>query len=124
MSARRAPSQPERTRAAAGEGRDVPLPSKKSLVVRGTIITLTRKCGTSTCKCARGELHATPALSYSVDGVTKMLTFRQGDLPVVRAALDRFHQAQAELERRALDGVRVLREEFASRRVRRVRVGR
>jgi len=115
VSARRGPSRPEWRRAAVGEGRDARLPSKADLVVRGTIITLTRKCGTSTCRCARGDLHSTPALSYSVGGVTKMLTFKPTDLPVVGAALARYRKAESDLDRRALDGIAVLRERFKQR---------
>lgn len=115
MSARLRPSQPERTRAAVGEGRDIQLAPKEDLVVRGTIITLTRKCGTATCRCARGDLHSSPALSYSVGGVTKMLTFSPTDLPVVRGALARYRKDQADLDRRALDGIAVLRERFKQR---------
>lgn len=98
--------------------------ARHDLVVRGTIITLKRKCGTPTCRCARGEPHATPALSSSVGGVTKMLTFRPGDLPVVRAALARYRKAQAELDRRALHGIAALRDEFAQRRASRRGVSR
>lgn len=94
------------------------------LVVRGTVITLRRKCGTPTCRCARREPHATPALSYSVGGSTKMLTFRPADLPMVRAALARYHKAQAELDKRALHGIAALRDDFAQRRASRRGVSR
>jgi len=98
--------------------------AKQDLVVRGAIITLKRKCGTPTCRCARREPHATPALSYSVEGSTKMLTFRPIDLPVVRAALARYRRAQAELDKRALHGIAALRAEFTQRRASRRRVSR
>jgi hypothetical protein len=94
--------------------------SNENLVVRGSIITLKRKCGTASCRCARHEPHATPALSYSVGGVTKMLTFRPEDMPLVRAALARYRRAQAALDRRALEGIAVLRGQFTRRRLRRV----
>ena len=43
-------------------------------LVRGSLITLRRKCGTPTCSCAKGQPHESPALSYSIAGATKMLT--------------------------------------------------
>ena len=94
--------------------------ANEDLVVRGSLITLKRRCGKSTCHCARNEPHATPALSYSVGGSTKMLTLRPEDLPKVKAALARYRRAQAELKKRALHGLTVLRarieHEKASRR--------
>lgn len=82
-----------------------------ALILRGSLIALTRKCGTPGCRCTRGELHTTPALSYSVAGVTKMLTLRAEDLPRVRAALTRYQQTQAALERHVLRSVETLRRE-------------
>lgn len=43
-------------------------------VLPGSLITLRRKCGKASCRCATGAPHETPALSYSVGGRTKMLT--------------------------------------------------
>ena len=94
------------------------------LMVKGSIISLKRKCGTPTCRCAHGEPHASPALSYKVGGITKMLTFRSADIPVVRAALARYRKAQAEMDRRALRGIALLRDEFAQRRASRRGVSR
>ena len=87
--------------------------SNKDFTVRGSLITLKRKCGGPTCHCALGEPHATPALSYSVNGATKMLTLRPEDLPEVRAALARHHKALAELHKQALRGIAALRARFA-----------
>ena len=87
--------------------------ANKDLVVRGSLVTLKRKCGKPTCQCVRDGPHATPALSYSVGGSTKMLTLRPADLPDVRAALARYRKAQAELNRRALHGITALREIIA-----------
>lgn len=83
------------------------------LILRGSLIILKRKCGKPGCRCARGELHMAPALSYSVAGVTKMLMLREADLPLVTAALARYKRAQADLERQALRGVAVLRQRLA-----------
>ncbi len=84
-----------------------------SLILRGSLITLRRKCGKPGCRCARGELHTALALSYSIAGVTKMVMLREEDLPLVKAALARYQRAQAALERHASRSVEVLRRRRA-----------
>ena len=79
-------------------------------LARGSLITLRRKCGTPTCSCAKGRPHESPALSYSIDGSTKMLTLRAQDVREVRAALKRYQKAVQALEREALAGIRMLRQ--------------
>src|SRR5664279_2995780 len=37
-------------------------------VLRGSLFTLRRRCGTPTCRCADGEGHTSPALAYPADG--------------------------------------------------------
>jgi hypothetical protein len=56
-----------------GKPKVIPYPE----LLRGSLINLTRKCGKPNCACAQGEPHSTPALSYSQDGKTKMITLRQ-----------------------------------------------
>jgi hypothetical protein len=77
-------------------------------VLRGSLICLRRKCGKPNCHCARGQAHASPALSYSQRGKTKILTLPPGCLPQVRAALRCYHQDQQRLERQADAGLRQL----------------
>jgi hypothetical protein len=79
-------------------------------VLRGSLITLTRKCGKPGCRCTRGELHTTPALSTSIDGKTTILTLRDTDLPEVQSALARYKRARADLDQEARAGLRALRE--------------
>mgnify|MGYP001569035377 CR=1 FL=1 len=81
-------------------------------LVRGSLITLRRKCGTPTCSCAKGQPHESPALSYSIAGTTKMLTLRPHDVREVRAALKRYQEAVQALEREALAGIHSLRQKF------------
>jgi len=81
-------------------------------LVRGSLITLRRKCGTPTCACAKGRPHETPALSYSIGGSTKMLTLRAQDVREVRVALKRYQKAIQSLEREALAGIHALRQKF------------
>lgn len=75
------------------------------VLVRGSLITLKRKCGKATCSCVEGELHATPALSYSVKGTTHILTLRTCDVPAIRRALMNYRMAVAKLEKEALAGI-------------------
>jgi hypothetical protein len=67
-------------------------------VLPGSLITLRRKCGRANCRCATGELHETPALSYSVRGRTKMLTLTPEEVPAVRRAVTRYRKAVQDLE--------------------------
>ena len=77
-------------------------------LVRGSLMVLRRRCGKPTCHCAQGQPHTTPALSVSQQGKTRILTLRPAQVPAVRAALRRYHQAQGQLERQAAAGLRCL----------------
>ena len=78
-------------------------------LVRGSLITLRRRCGKPNCRCVDGVAHETPALSYSLEGRTRTLTLRAEDLPAVRAALERYAVARQQLEDEALEGIEALR---------------
>lgn len=78
-------------------------------LVRGSLITLRRRCGKPNCRCADGAPHETPALSYSFEGRTRTVTLRPEDLPAVQAALERYAAARQRLEVEALAGIDVLR---------------
>lgn len=80
------------------------------LVLRGSLITLKRQCGRPRCRCAGGELHATPALSLNVDGKTTIVTLRPEEIPEVRAALERYHEARLHLDQQVRAGVARLQE--------------
>lgn len=86
--------------------------SSQPIIVRGSLITLKRKCGKPNCRCADGEPHETPALSYSLDGATKMVTLRTKDLPRVKAALRAYQRASQQLEQQAIKGIGQLRREI------------
>ena len=81
------------------------------LILRGSLITLRRKCGKPSCHCATGEPHETPALSTSVDGLTQIITLRPEDIPQVQQALRRYQKAKADLDRRVRRGLTVLRRQ-------------
>lgn len=67
-------------------------------VLPGSLITLRRKCGKAGCRCAAGDPHESPALSYSVAGRTKMLTLRPDEVAEVARAVARYRKAVTELE--------------------------
>ena len=67
----------------------------------GTLITLRRRCGKPTCRCATGALHETPALSYSLGGRSKMLTLRPEEVKAVGAAVGRYRKAVEGLQAEA-----------------------
>ncbi len=86
------------------------LPARRApRLVRGSLITLRRRCGKPNCRCADGVPHESPALSYSFEGRTRTVTLRPEDLPAVQAALDRYAAARQRLEDEALAGIDALR---------------
>lgn len=80
----------------------------QTLLLRGSLITLHRRCGKPSCHCARGQPHSSPALSFSTKGKTRILTLTSDLLPEVRLALHRYRQQQRALERQADAGLRQL----------------
>ncbi len=92
-------------------------------LLRGSVITLKRKCGKRNCACVSRDLHETPALSFSVDGRTRILTLTPTDVPAIRVAVDRYRRAVAELDKEAMRGlVRLERRlQLARRTARRAR---
>jgi hypothetical protein len=78
-------------------------------LLRGTLITFRRRCGKPTCHCASGELHESPALTYTESGRTKTLTLAEDDVPDVQAALSRYQTSRDELDRAADAGIAALR---------------
>ncbi len=83
-------------------------------LVRGSLITLRRRCGRPNCHCAEGAPHETPALSYSMEGRTRTVTLRPEDIPAVEAALERYAAARQRLEDEALAGIEALRARLSA----------
>jgi hypothetical protein len=81
-------------------------------------VSFKRRCGKATCRCAAGEPHECPALTYSEGGRTKTLTLSESDVAAVSAALARYEAARAELEAAADAGIAALRAARAARRAR------
>jgi hypothetical protein len=85
-------------------------------VLRGTVTTFRRRCGKANCRCATGDPHESPALVFTEAGRTKTVTLTDAEVAQVAAAVARYHQAKAELERAADAGVAQLRAGRAARR--------
>jgi hypothetical protein len=79
------------------------------LVLRGTLTTFRRRCGKATCKCASGEPHESPALTFTEAGRTKTITLSAAEVAEVSAALARYEAARAELDAAAEAGLAKLR---------------
>lgn len=85
-------------------------------VLPGTLTTFRRRCGKGTCRCATGGPHESPALVFTENGRTKTVTLTDAEVGEVSAAVGRYRDAQAELERAAVAGIATLRARRAARR--------
>jgi uncharacterized Fe-S cluster protein YjdI len=88
----------------------------RSVMVRGALFTLRRRCGKRSCHCANEAGHESQALAYPEGGRTKTMTLAAADVEEVRAALERYNAARAELDAAADAGVALLRARSAERR--------
>ena len=97
-----------------------PMTSKGARVpqmLRGSLVTLRRRCGKPGCRCADGDQrHEAPALSYSDHGRTRVVMLADTDVDAVAAALDRYRAAKTELEEQASTGLAALSERVAAER--------
>ncbi len=84
-------------------------PRSRPLVLRGTLTTFRRRCGKVTCRCAAGEPHESPALTFTEGGRTKTITLSATEVTEVAAALARYDAARAELDAAAEAGLAKLR---------------
>ena len=69
-------------------------------MVKGSVVTLARRCGKPGCKCNRGEKHKSKYLSISEGGKTRMVYLKPGmEMKVGEAAerYRRFRRARAQL---------------------------
>ena len=95
-----------------------PMASSKPRVarmLRGSLVTLRRRCGKPGCHCAQGEdRHEAPALSYSDHGRTRVVMLAAADVEAVAAALQRYRAAKQDLEQAASTGLARLTERVAA----------
>lgn len=82
-------------------------------MLRGTLTTFRRRCGKPNCRCASGQAHESPALTYTESGRTKTMTLAPEEVEVVAAAIERYQSAQAELDSCAAAGLARLRSSRA-----------
>ena len=69
-------------------------------LIEGSFVTLGRKCGKPTCRCASGEKHFSKFVSRSVEGRTRLAYVPSGDEVEVARKTERYRQlrhARAEL---------------------------
>ena len=52
----------------------------RPLVLRGTLTTFRRRCGKAACRCATGEPHESPALTFTEGGRTKTITLTAAEV--------------------------------------------
>jgi hypothetical protein len=85
-------------------------------LLRGTLTVFRRRCGKTTCRCAAGEPHESPALTFTEAGRTKTITLPEAEVAAVAAALARYEAAKTELDEAADAGIAALRARLAARR--------
>jgi hypothetical protein len=85
------------------------------MMLRGTLTRFRRRCGKPSCRCAAGEAHVSPALTFTEGGRTRTVTLAEGEVAEVTAALERYERARAELEAAADAGIAALRARRARR---------
>lgn len=90
-------------------------PDRDPLLLRGTLTTFRRRCGKPSCRCASGEPHESPALTFTEDGRSKTMTLTGAEVAEVTAALARYERARAELDSAADAGLASLRSRRAGR---------
>lgn len=78
-------------------------------MIRGSVVTQRRRCGTRTCRCAEGkQLHESTVLSYSKDGANHTVMLAADEVASIRAAVERYRAAQAKLEDQGNAGLAVV----------------
>lgn len=88
----------------------------RPLVLRGTLTTFRRRCGKPACRCATGDPHESPALTFTEGGRTKTMTLQPSEVDEVAAAIARYEAKKAELEAQAEAGLARLRGRKTARR--------
>ena len=71
---------------------------ERSLLVKGNVYEMARKCGKPNCVCTRGELHRSMVLSWSEGGKTRLVSIppeRLGELQEKSQAYLQFRRARA-----------------------------
>src|SRR5512137_1642314 len=70
----------------------------RSVLVKGNVYELARKCGKPTCVCTRGQLHRSMVLTWSEEGRSRLLSIPKGRISEVKKKSEqylRFRRARA-----------------------------
>lgn len=89
-------------------------PRARPLMLHGSLITFRRRCGKTSCRCASGDRHESPAFVYTEAGRSRTVTLTDSEVAEVAAAVARYEAAKAELEAAARAGVAALRARRAA----------
>lgn len=77
--------------------------------IRGSVVIQRRRCGKPSCRCSDGkQLHESTVLSYSEGGRNRTVMLAPDDVAKVRAAVERYRAAQADLEAEGNTGLSAL----------------
>lgn len=64
-------------------------------LVKGTVYEMARKCGKSSCACARGELHRSTVLSWSHEGKTRLMAIPPDRLLELRGKSEEYQRVRS-----------------------------
>jgi len=85
--------------------------------IRGSVVVQRRRCGKQSCRCADGkQLHESTVLSYSEAGRNRTVMLAPEEIAKVRAAVERYRAAQAEVAAEGNAGLAALLSSRASAR--------
>lgn len=77
--------------------------------IRGSVVLQRRRCGKASCRCSDGQqLHESTVLSYSAGGRNRTVMLAPDEVATVRAAVERYRSAQAELQAQGDAGLQAL----------------
>src|SRR5680860_1586637 len=86
--------------------------------IRGSVVVQRRRCGKQSCRCADGkQLHESTVLSYSEAGRNRTVMLAPEEIAKVRAAVERYRAAQAEVAAEGNAGLAALLSSRASARL-------
>ena len=78
--------------------RDLKVVFGRSVLVKGNVYELARKCGKPNCVCTRGELHRSMVLTWSEEGKSRLLSIPKERISEVKKKSEeylRFRRARA-----------------------------
>ena len=77
-------------------------------LVKGTVYEMARKCGKSSCACARGELHRSTVLSWSNKGKTRLMSISPERLVALRGKSEEYRRLRGARAKVAAIGKKML----------------